>query len=40
LQPQVEEGIQKAVWIDKKDVPDLFENAYANIKFLWEKAGL
>lgn len=40
LQPQEEEGIQKAEWIDKKDVPDLFENAYANIKFLWEKAGL
>ncbi len=40
LTPQEDEGIQKAVWKTKEDVPHLFENAYSNIKLLWEKAGL
>ena len=40
LIPQEEEGIQKAEWKTKEDVPHLFENAYANIKLLWEKADL
>ncbi|MGB1449431.1 MAG: NUDIX hydrolase [Flavobacteriaceae bacterium] len=40
LSPQLEEGIQKAVWVDKHEVPALFENAYANIRLLWEKSKL
>ena len=40
LSPQLEEGIQKAVWVDKIEVPTLFQNAYANIRLLWEKSKL
>ena len=40
LIPQANEGIQKAVWKAKEEVPALFENAYANIKLLWKKADL
>ena len=40
LNPQIEEGIQAVKWVEKKDIPQLFENAYANIKLLWEKADL
>lgn len=40
LQPQQEEGIQKAEWIQKETVVSLFDNAYSNIKLLWEKAEL
>lgn len=40
LNPQQEEGIQKAVWVEREVIPSLFENAYANIKLLWEKSGL
>ena len=40
LEPKQEEGIQKAVWIQKNEVAPLFDNAYSNIKLLWEKAGL
>ena len=39
-QAQLEEGIQIAAWKSKEDVPELFENAYANIQLLWEEAGL
>ena len=40
LNPQQEEGIQKVEWVEREDIPSLFENAYANIKLLWEKSGL
>ena len=40
LYPQQEEGIQKAVWVHKDEVASLFDNAYSNIKLLWEKAEL
>lgn len=39
LQPQAEEGIQKAEWKSVKEIPELFENAYENIKMLWETSG-
>ena len=32
LEPQTEEGIEKAVWKEEKDFEHLFENAYENIK--------
>jgi 8-oxo-dGTP pyrophosphatase MutT (NUDIX family) len=34
LNPQLEENIEKAVWISKSDFPKLIENAYENIKTL------
>lgn len=34
-QPQLEEGIEKAVWIRPEDVPELLENSYENIKLLF-----
>ena len=40
LNPQEEEGIQKAEWIEREAIPALFENAYLNIKLLWEKSNL
>ena len=40
LIPQEKEGIQKAEWKTKEEVPLLFKNAYENIKLLWEKANL
>lgn len=33
--PQAKEGIEKAVWIQPKDVPALLENSYENIKLLF-----
>ena len=32
LIPQLNEGIQQAVWILEKEIPQKFENAYENIK--------
>ena len=32
LIPQLNEGIQQAVWIMEKEIPQKFENAYENIK--------
>ena len=40
LVPQKEEGIKKAVWKPKSEIPKLFENAYENIKKLWEESTL
>ncbi|MEN8768560.1 MAG: NUDIX domain-containing protein [Candidatus Arcticimaribacter sp.] len=40
LQPQEEEGIQKAEWVKKDKVSALFKNAYANIQLLWDMAKL
>ena len=37
LEPQLEEGIAKAEWKTKEEVPDLMENAYENIKLLFEE---
>ena len=34
LTPQVEEGINQAVWKPKEAIPELMENAYENIKIL------
>jgi hypothetical protein len=40
LNPQKEEGIQKVEWLERATIPSLFENAYSNIKLLWEKSDL
>ena len=40
LEPQLEEGIVMAAWKNKEDVPDLMENAYPNIKLLFEEIDL
>jgi len=34
LVPQIEENIQKAVWVERQNIPSLLENAYENIKIL------
>ena len=34
LIPQVDENIQKAEWKTIDEIPDLFENAYENIKIV------
>ena len=33
---QIEEGIEKVVWIAPKDLPQVLENSYENIKLLFE----
>ena len=40
LEPQLEEGIVLAEWKTKKEVPYLMENAYPNIKLLFEEIDL
>ena len=37
LEPQLEEGIAKAEWKTKEEVPVLMENAYENIKLIFEE---
>ena len=34
LIPQMEENIEKAEWKTVDEIPDLFENAYENIKIV------
>jgi hypothetical protein len=34
---QMEEGIEKVVWIAPDDLPTVLENSYENIKLLFEK---
>ena len=36
LIPQLNEGIEQAVWIFEKEIPHKFENAYENIKQVYE----
>ncbi len=40
LEPQFDEGIVKAEWKNKEEIPDLMENAYQNIKILLEEVDL
>ncbi len=35
-QGQIEEGIEKVVWISKDEIPNLLENSYENIKLLFQ----
>jgi 8-oxo-dGTP pyrophosphatase MutT (NUDIX family) len=34
---QIEEGIEKVVWVHPNEIPQLLENSYENIKLLFEK---
>ena len=34
---QIEEGIEKAVWLNPNDVRDALKNSYENIKLLFEE---
>ncbi|HUH26109.1 MAG TPA: NUDIX domain-containing protein [Flavobacterium sp.] len=34
---QLSEGIEKVVWVDKKDIPELLQNSYQNIKLLFKE---
>ena len=36
LIPQLNEGIEQAVWVFEKEIPHKFENAYENIKQVYE----
>lgn len=35
LNGQAEEGIEKVVWVNKEDIPELLKNSYQNIKLLF-----
>ncbi len=36
LIPQTKEGIEQAVWINESEIPEKFQNAYENIKLVYE----
>ena len=38
LKGQIDEGIEKVVWVDKEDIPELLKNSYQNIKLLFEES--
>jgi len=40
LEPQLDEGISMVEWKTKEEVPDLMENAYQNIRLLFEEIEL
>ena len=40
LEPQLDEGISIVEWKTKEEVPDLMENAYQNIRLLFEEIEL
>ena len=40
LEPQIEEGITKVVWKNKKDIKKALQNTYPNIKILLETSNL
>ena len=37
---QIEEGIEKAVWLNPNDIPKALKKSYENIKLLFEEEGL
>ena len=40
LEPQLDEGIQRATWKNKEELSALMENAYENIKLILSEIGL
>ena len=40
LAPQLDEGIALAAWKKKKEIPQLMQNAYENIKLLLKEIEL
>ncbi len=37
---QIEEGIEKAVWLSPKEIPEILKNSYENIKLLFEEENI
>lgn len=37
---QLEEGIEKVVWLSKEEIPTILENSYENIRLLIEESGV
>ncbi|SFJ80557.1 NUDIX hydrolase [Myroides guanonis] len=37
---QLEEGIEKVVWLNKEQIPEVLENSYENIRLLIEESGV
>lgn len=37
---QIEEGIEKAVWLSPSEIPEILKNSYENIKLLFEEEAL
>ena len=37
---QIEEGIEKAIWVAQNDIPEILENSYENIKLLFEEENI
>jgi hypothetical protein len=37
---QIEEGIEKAVWLKPNEMPEVLKNSYENIKLLFEEENL
>jgi hypothetical protein len=37
---QMEEGIEKAVWLDPQEIPEVLKNSYETIKLLFEEEQL
>ena len=37
---QLEEGIEKAVWLSPKEMPEILKKSYENIKLLFEEENI
>ena len=37
---QIEEGIEKAVWLKPNEMPEVLKNSYENIKLLFEEENI
>jgi hypothetical protein len=37
---QIEEGIEKAVWLNPSEMPEVLKHSYENIKLLFEEETL
>jgi 8-oxo-dGTP pyrophosphatase MutT (NUDIX family) len=40
LKPQVEEGIDEAIWVEKKQIDELFQQTYDSIKYVLNHASI
>lgn len=38
LKGQIEEGIEKVVWVNKSEIPELLKNSYQNIRLLFKES--
>ena len=37
---QIEEGIEKAVWLSPNEIPEVLKKSYENIKLLFEEENI